>query len=81
MPMRITVEIYGSLRGYVPNYDRDRGLVVEIPAATTVKDLLARLNIPPTESGMVTINRRLAEDEDELTDGASVVVLPFAGGG
>ena len=79
--MRITVEIYGPLRSHVPDYDRERGLVLELSAPTTVKALLARLNIPLSDSGMVTVNRRLAEEEDELTDGACVVVLPFVGGG
>ena len=34
-----------------------------------------------SESNMVTVNSRLAEQDEPLTDGASVLVLPFVGGG
>jgi len=79
--MKITVEVYGPLRGRVPGYDPDRGVQVEIPGPATVKDLLARLNIPIAECGMVTVNLQMAEADEEVPDGAAVVVLPFVGGG
>ena len=79
--MKVSVEVYGSLRDHIHDYDADQGIEVEIPVAAKVKDLLAQLNLPLSDSGMVTVNRRLAEADDELPDGASVVVLPFVGGG
>ena len=79
--MKVNVEVFGSLRDNVDDYDPDRGIDVEVPPATNVKDLLALLNIPFSECGMVTVNLKLAEEEDELPDRASVVVLPFVGGG
>ena len=79
--MKVKLEVYGPLREHVPEYDRRQGLLVEVPAATRVKDLFLLLNLPKPERGMVTINRRLAKDDDELPDGASVCVLPFIGGG
>ena len=36
--MKVTVEIYGSLRQYVPEYDADQGLEVDLPASARLKD-------------------------------------------
>jgi molybdopterin synthase sulfur carrier subunit len=79
--MKITLEVFGSLREHLPGYDPERGLQVEIPAATRLSGLFAQLKLPVTESNMITVDGRLAEDDEPLTDGASVLVLPYVGGG
>lgn len=79
--MTITLEIFGSLRQHLTGYDPDRGLEVEIPTGTKLSGLFARLNLPVPESSMVTVDGRLAEEDETLTPGASVLVLPYVGGG
>ena len=79
--MKVKVEIYGVLRKHVPDYDPDRGVEVDLPVSARLNDLFARLNLPVTERNLVTVNRQMAEDDVELTDGASVCVFPFVGGG
>jgi molybdopterin converting factor small subunit len=79
--MKVTIEIFGSLRKHVPDYDPDRGVEVDLPVSATLNDLFARLNLPVTERNLVTVDRQMAEDDVELTDGASVCVFPFVGGG
>ena len=79
--MKITLEVFGSLRQHLSTYDPERGLEVEVPEGTRLSGLFAHLNLPVTESNMVTVNNRLAEEDEPLTDGASVLVLPYAGGG
>ena len=79
--MKVTVELFGSLRRHVAEYEPKRGIEVEVPAATKIKDLFARLEIPISDRNMVTINGRYAEGDEELTDGASVIAFPFVGGG
>ena len=79
--MKITLEVFGSLRQHLPGYDRERGLDVEIPAGTRLSALFAQLNLPVSQSNMVTIDGRLAEEDETLTPGASVLVLPYVGGG
>ena len=79
--MKITLEVFGPLRQHLPAYDPERGLEVEIPTGTGLSGLFAHLNLPVTESNMVTVDNRLAEEDEPLTDGASVLVLPYVGGG
>jgi len=79
--MKITLEVFGSLRQHLSGYDPERGLEVEISAGTRLSGLFAQLNLPVSESNMVTVDGRLAEDDEPLTNGASVLILPYAGGG
>ena len=79
--MKITLEVFGSLRQDLPGYNRERGLEVEIPPGTRLSGLFAQLKLPVSESNMVTVDGRLAEEDEPLTDGASVLVLPYVGGG
>jgi sulfur carrier protein ThiS len=79
--MKITLEVFGSLRQHIPGYDRERGLEVEIPEGTRLSGLFAQLQLPVTESNMVTVDGRLAEEDELLTHSASVLVLPHVGGG
>jgi sulfur carrier protein ThiS len=79
--MKITLEVFGSLRQHLPGYDAERGLEVEIAEGTRLSGLFAQLNLPVSESNMVTVDGRLAEEDDPLTHGASVLVLPHVGGG
>ena len=79
--MKITLEVFGSLREHLPRYDPEPGLEVEIPSGTSLSGLFAQLKLPVTESNMITVDGRLAEEDEPLTDGASVLVLPYVGGG
>ena len=79
--MTITLEVFGSLRQHLPGYDPERGLEVEVPAGTTLSALFARMKLPVSENNMVTVDGRLAEEDETLPPGASVLVLPYVGGG
>jgi sulfur carrier protein ThiS len=79
--MKITLEVFGSLRQHITGYNREQGLEVEIPEGTRLSGLFAQLNLPVSESNMVTVDGHLAEEDEPLTNGASVLVLPYVGGG
>jgi molybdopterin converting factor small subunit len=79
--MKVKLEVFGSLRQHLPGYDPERGIEVQIPAGTTLSGLFTQLNLPVSESNMVSVDNRLAEEDEPLTDGASVLVLPYVGGG
>ena len=79
--MKVKLEVFGSMRHHLPGYDLERGLEVQVPAGTTLTGLFAQLNLPVSASNMVTVDNRLAEEDEPLTDGASVLVLPYVGGG
>jgi thiamine biosynthesis protein ThiS len=56
----------------------------EVPSATTVSDLLNRLNIDPqrvaVERNLVVL-KRAAFDTTEITEGDEIEVVNFVGGG
>ena len=79
--MKVTLEVFGPLRQHLPGYAPERGLTIEIPAGTRLSGLFAQLNLPVSESNMVTVDGHLAEEDEPLTHGASVLVLPYVGGG
>jgi sulfur carrier protein ThiS len=79
--MKVRLEVFGSLRQHLPGYDPQRGFEIEIPEGTRLSGLFAHLNLPESESNMVTIDGRLAEEDETLTPGASVLILPYVGGG
>lgn len=79
--MKVKLEVFGSLRQQLPGYDPERGLEVDIPKGTKLSGLFERLNLPVSENSMVTVDGRLAEEDETLTPGASVLVLPYVGGG
>lgn len=79
--MKITLEVFGSLRQHLTGYDREQGLEVEVSEGTKLSGLFAQLNLPVSDGNMVTVDGRLAEEDEPLTHGASVLVLPYAGGG
>lgn len=74
--MRITVK-------YIPPLHRS-GLLEETrdyPTETSVGDILADLELPPTLHGMTLLNGRYAENESPVHDGDVLTLLPLVDGG
>jgi sulfur carrier protein ThiS len=79
--MIVTVRFSGTLGRRYENYNRDKGLAVEIPDGAKVKDLLAHLEISSADGGLVAVNNRVAKEDEELEEGAFVHILQRAHGG
>ncbi|NNL75089.1 MAG: hypothetical protein HKO68_01995 [Desulfobacterales bacterium] len=79
--MKIRVKLFGTLPQRYPGYDSSQGFEVEVPDGAKVKDLLARLEILPSDGGMVAVNNLVAQPNDPLKEGVSVLVLQSAFGG
>ena len=79
--MRMRVKLYGTLSQQFPDYRHSEGIEVEIPEGTTVKDLLARLEISESQGALVAMEGRILKANDKMKRGVSVNVLQAIYGG
>ena len=84
--MKITLKLFASLGAYLPAEARRAGLVrEEVPAGTTVQDLIARHRLPPELCTLVLVNGGFLPPGDrarrELTEGDVLAIWPLVGGG
>jgi molybdopterin synthase sulfur carrier subunit len=77
--MNVKVKLYGTLR--FPGYQPSQGIEVEIPDGTTVKDLLALLEISESQRAVVIVEGRILKMDDEIRCGVPVSVLQAIHGG
>lgn len=80
--MIITVKLFGTLSLDFPGYDSQKGLLVNMPDGSRLRDLLTRLDIPLNRGRITAVMaKRLAKQEDCLKDGTEVTLFqPMAGG-
>jgi sulfur-carrier protein len=86
LPMRVTLKLYASLADHLPAEARhDNRLPLELPAGTTVAEVIGARNLPPKMCHLVLVNgcyvapadraTRALVDDDELA-----IWPPIAGG-
>lgn len=74
--MKITVKLFATFRvGRFAEETRD------YPPGTRVGDIIKEINIPEKEVGMIMLNNRHAEPDQELHDGDNLALFPLVGGG
>jgi molybdopterin converting factor small subunit len=80
--MRIELRLFASLRKKLPP-DSPRGRCeLELPAETTIGDLLARMDIARTRAQIILVNGEHDRDFDRaLQDGDVLSVFPPVAGG
>lgn len=74
--MQVTIRLFASFR--VGRFVEE---VREVPADTSVANVLTALEIPAEAVGMIMIDRRHAKPEQRLHDGARLALFPLLGGG
>jgi len=79
--MRMKVKLYGTLSQQFPDYRHSEGIEVEIPEGTTVKDLLACLEISESQGAVVAMEGRILKPDDKIRCGVPVNVLQAIHGG
>ena len=77
--MNVHVRLFGEFRRLLQ--ERNGRLTLEVVEGTTVRDVLARVQVPEAEVGLVSVNGALAPVEAPLRDGDAVDVFPPIGGG
>lgn len=81
MEMNVTVKLFGTLGDHLPGYDPDRGIDVDIPDGTRVKDLLAHLEIHRTKGVIVAANGKLLKPDEVIENGGSFQIFQSVFGG
>ena len=79
--MKVCVKLYGTLKRQFPDYRHSKGIEVEIPERTTVKELLDRLEISESQGAVVAIEGRILKADDTMKCGVPVNVLQAVQGG
>ena len=74
--MNVEVRLFATLR-----QGRAKKQTMELPTATTLGDLIGRLNIAEEDVSLPLINGRFSELAVELTDNDIVALFPPVGGG
>ena len=79
--MKIRVILYGTLRKSFSGHDPVHGMGVEIPAGSTVGDLISYIDLPAKKFGMVSMNGQLVKTGNLLKENAVLRVFqPIFGG-
>ncbi len=76
LTMQVTVKLFANFR-----VGRFVTATQEYPLGSCVADVISNLQIPIGEIGMIMLNNRHAEPEEQLEDGANLALFPLLGGG
>lgn len=74
--MHITVKLFATFR--VGRFSVEKK---EYPPGTLIAKVISELHIPEKEIGMIMLNGRHAEPDQELNDGDNLSIFPLVGGG
>jgi sulfur carrier protein len=79
--VRVEVRLFAHLSSFLPAGARGDGAILDLPPATTVGDLIARLGIPDDAEALVVVNGLDAEPQDVLVEGDVLTMFPPLAGG
>jgi sulfur carrier protein ThiS len=77
--LSIFVRVYAELRHYLPADWQDGP--IDLPSDANVGDLLTLLGIPREEIGLVSLDGRIAQEDQALNDASEARIFPPIGGG
>jgi len=79
--LKLTVQLYGTLRRAFDDYDHSSGIQVVLPEKSSIYDLLAHLNLPSEGLGMIYMDGTVLNKNSQLQDGTQIKIFqPIAGG-
>jgi molybdopterin synthase sulfur carrier subunit len=80
--MKIELNLYASLRGYLPQANQGKAKEpTEVRAGTTIRELLAQLRVPADAVKIIFLNGVHAKGDETLKEGDRVGVFPPVAGG
>ncbi len=74
--MQITVKLFANFR-----LGRFVAETLDYPAGSKVVDIVRSLKIPESEIGIIMVDNKHGEAEDQLQEGARLSLFPLVGGG
>lgn len=79
--IKINVRLFATLRKYVPDYDPDKGIQIEMSEGSTVKDLIHLLHLSQNEAKIIVANGVPKKMADLIHDGDQIhIFAPIIGG-
>jgi sulfur carrier protein ThiS len=79
--MKVKIKLFGTLSDKFPDYNPHEGMEVEIRDGSKVKDLLAHMGLSQSMRGIVVLEGRVMNVENDLHEGALVQIFqPVFGG-
>jgi Molybdopterin converting factor, small subunit len=84
--MRVTLKLYATLTGYLPQGAEKHAVKIDVPVDTTVYKIIDQFNVPRAMAHLVLLNGiYLHPDERDkqkrLKDGDTLAVWPPVAGG
>ena len=79
--MRVEVRLFATLAAFLPPNSREGAVTLDVPAGSTVRDVLGHLGIPPDLERVSLVNGRDADAERALGAGDVLTVFPPLAGG
>lgn len=79
--MKVELKLFASLSRYAPNKGEGNECEVEIDEGTSIRELLAPLNIPARSIKLIFLNGVHANGDEILKGGDRVGVFPPVAGG
>lgn len=79
--MRVTVKLFATLTRFKSGAKFGSAFEVDLPAGSSVRDLMSELKIPIEEAHVIFINNVIVEPDSSLNDGDAVGMFPQVGGG
>lgn len=79
--MNVEVRLFATLQSYLPAGAHGDGASLDLPAGTTVRDVMDSLKIPSDLACLTVVNGRDAEPEQILAPGDELALFPPLAGG
>jgi sulfur-carrier protein len=79
--VRVEVQLFATLASFLPPLSREGAVMLDVPAGSTVHDVLQRLGIPADLERVALVNGGEATSERALSAGDVVTVFPPLAGG
>jgi sulfur-carrier protein len=79
--LRIELRLYASLRKFLPAENAEGVCLVEMDEGASVRDVFAKIAVPPEAAKIVFLNGIHARGDEKLKDGDRVGAFPPVAGG
>jgi len=79
--MRITLKLFATFRRYLPPEAKGSACLLEVPAGSSVADVLHRFEVPTDGAAVLLVNGRTADPGQVLEEGDALAAFPAMAGG
>jgi len=73
--MNVRIKFFGEIQSLFPGYNREEGLIVDIPENMTAGGLLTHLKIPDNMGAIVFAGSRLLKISDGLMNDSEILIM------